>query len=165
MANVKNIIVGALAIVGATSIAERGAYAGGQAIANNIEYKVSKPSVDLNRSLEGIIIVTLPIGITNNNSFAITIDSFLGQIFYGEVYLSDIEIREPLTLNPEKYTKIHLTFAVDLNEALTDATGSFIHTGFTTLLNRLYLKGNIQILSGTFSGGVYVPIEMPIPIA
>ncbi|MGH1338290.1 MAG: hypothetical protein ACRBFS_19355 [Aureispira sp.] len=164
MADLKDLVVGSLALVGVMAVAERGAYAVGEEIGNNIDYQVNKPIVNLNRSLEGIVLVTLPVGITNDNSFSIQIDKFQGKIFYGQTYLSDILINQPLSLGANKYTKVKLLFEADINEAMTSVAGNYINTGTTSLLNSLYLKGVLQILSTSFSGSLSIPIELPIPI-
>lgn len=164
MATTRDIMTMTLAIVGVAAIAERGAIAAATQVSNNIDSKIGTPSVNLNRSTEGIVIVSLPISITNNNSFSIKIDNFKGRVFYGDTYLSDLNIGRPLLLEANKHTKLTLTFAADINRAMTDVVSNFINDGLSTLLGRLYLKGELEVFSGSFFGSLRIPVDTTIPI-
>lgn len=164
MAKVKQILTTGLAVVGIAAIAERGAYKVANDIAKNIDYRVDRPSTNLDDALNGKVFVKVPIGITNNNSFSIKIDGFIGKIFYGETYLSSLSIKDPLTLTAHKHIKSNLGFEVDINKFMTSAASNYIQNGLTVLLGRLYLKGEIKILSNSIVGSLAIPIDVPIPI-
>ena len=164
MPEAKDITIGGLALVGGVSIAKESAALAGAIIINNVSYVRGQPVVSLANIGQGELDIRIPVTILNSNIFSITIDKFLGTVAYGEIPISDILIPDQFTLVAEEAILIDLFFTLDLPELVQDVFDAFQNGGFGTILNKIYLDGNLFILGSTFIGQVKLPINTSFSI-
>lgn len=164
MAESKDLILGGLALVGGVSLGKAAIAHGAALTINNISHSVGKPKVSLANIATGKVDITVPVYVLNSNSFSITIDKFLGNVAYGAIPLGVVEIPDQFTLVSGENIALDLFFSVDISNTIAGVFNSVMNGGFSAILDKIYLKGDLYILGGTFFGQVKIPIETTIPI-
>jgi len=164
MADTKNLIIGGLALFGGVTIAKEAVELGVNRTINNINYTLGRANVSLVDIGNGNIDIALPVFILNENEFSIKIDKFLGNVAYGTVPLGLIEIPDEFTLISGESIALNLFFKVDISDTVQGVFRAGQNGGFGALLEKIYLKGELFILGGSFFGQVSIPIESTISI-
>lgn len=159
----QKVIVGGLAMFGAITIAQAAAEAALNSFIDGIQYTTGKANTSLVDIGNGNISIEVPVTIVNNNAFGVSIDKFIGDVYYGAVYLSAVHIPSSFRLIPNEAVEIKLQFTVNINKTVQGVFGA-ASNGFSSLLEKIMLKGNIYILGGSMIGQVKVPIETAIDI-
>lgn len=157
----KNIAFKALAVVGAFFL---GKYLFDQVINsayNRITYSFGRPNVDF-RGLANyppVVKVILPMTITNKNPVGVTIQSFVGEIFYGNVKLSNVNIPQGGLLPANGELTLNLELNIQGIQVINDIVTSLGQTGtYSTLINVIKLKGVLET-------SIYrVPVETNISL-
>lgn len=160
----KDLIIGGFALVGGVKIAKEAVEFGVNRTINNINYALGRANVSLADIGNGNIEITLPVFILNENEFSIEIDSFFGNVAYGTVPLGLIEIPEKFTLITGESIALNLFFKVNISNTVQGVFQAGQNGGFGALLEKIYLKGELFILGGSFFGQVKIPIESEISI-
>lgn len=147
MKNKKNIAYKVLAIAGAFFI---GKYIVDSIINyayNRITYSFGRPTVEW-RGLANyppVVKVILPMTIINKNPIGVTIDRFVGELFYGNVKLSDVIIPSGGLLPANGQLILNLDINIQGVQVIQDIMNSISQTGtYTTLINVIKLKGNLE---------------------
>lgn len=166
MANTKDVLVGGLAVVGGIYLAKMGIEYAVNKIIDNISYVLGRPSVSLTDIANGNITVTLPVTILNSNPFTINLDGFFGDVAYGQVPLGNISVPGGLNLLPDEAILVELVFTVNLQNTINGVFNAAYTGGFGALLDKIYLVGEIIVLStnNSFLGQISIPIETSISI-
>lgn len=158
MAKQKNgIATKGLAIFGGLALLGIGVKKTIEKIISNVTITPGNPSMDNTPFHNGYIRTNIPLSITNNNPFPIGVNSFFGQITYGEVLLGDVAL--PVGFHvPSGTTRV---IGMSFNIPIAKVTGDIlllIQEGdiFNAILNTIELNGIIQ-LSGNF-------LNAPIPL-
>lgn len=164
MANVKDLIVGGLALTGSLTIGKSAIEHGLTRTINNINYTLGRAVVNVADIGRGNVGVTLPVFILNENEFSIKIDKFLGNVDYGAVPLGSILIPDQFTLVSGESIALDLFFTVNISNTVQGVFNAAHGSGFSAVLNPIYLKGELFVLGGSIFGQVQIPIETTIPI-
>jgi len=128
---------------------------------NRIQYTFGRPSVDFSQLLYSPpnIRVTLPMNVKNNNPIAVTVTQFTGELFYGNIKLSNISIPAPANIPANGTGTLYLTFNVQALQLINDVVSSITTTGsYTTLVNVMKLRGTLE------TSILRVPIETNISL-
>lgn len=164
MAKAKDILIGGLALAGGVTLAKGAIEYGLNRTIKNITYTLGRATVSLARIGSGIVEIKLPVFILNENEFSIKIDKFLGAVAYGSVPLGDILIPDEFTLISGESIAINLFFDVNISSTVQGVFLSAQNGGFGAVLDKIYLKGDLFVLGGSFFGQVKIPIETTIKI-
>lgn len=164
MANTKDLIIGGLALAGGVTLAKGAAEYSINRTINNITYTLGKATVSLANLGSGNVEIKQPVFILNQNEFSITIDKFLGNVSYGAVPLGSILIPDKFTLVTGENIALDLVFEVNISNTITGVFQSAQNSGFSALLEKINLKGELFILGGSFFGQVTIPVETSISI-
>lgn len=166
-----------LAAIG-TGVVIKGMFnAAAQRFKENLVIIPVKPKPLFHKMDDDILVIQLPLLITNNNPFQITFSSFKGVGYYGQrlldaqgneipnsgLELGDIFVSQlvPVAQGETGFVTIEIEFSI--RDVVEDvyfmfASGSFV------LTNSVWIYGYINILGDTISGGIDYPIAQPIPI-
>jgi LEA14-like dessication related protein len=128
---------------------------------NRITYTFGRPSVDFSQLLMSppTVRITLPMEVKNNNPLSVTVTRFDGELFYGNLKLSNISIPAPANLPANGTGTLYLTFNVQALQLINDVVSSITRTGsYTTLVNVLRLRGTLE------TSILRVPIETNISL-
>lgn len=163
MAKAKDLIIGTLALTGGLSIGKSAIEYGLTRTINNINYTLGRAKVGLAKIGQGIIGITLPVFILNGNEFDIEIDKFLGDVAYGTVPLAGILIPDKFVLVSGESIALDLFFEVSIPNTVQGVFNAG-QNGSSSILNPIYLKGELFVLGGSLFGQVQIPIETTIPL-
>ncbi|NDD83720.1 hypothetical protein EBZ38_05470 [bacterium] len=156
-----NIAFKALAVVGVFFLGKYLVDAIVNAAYNRITYSFGRPSVDF-RGLANyppVIKVILPMTIENKNPIGVTITSFVGEIFYGNIKLSDVIIPQGANVPANGQATLNLNLDIQGVQLINDVVNSMAQTGtYSTLINVLKLKGVLE------TSMYRVPIETNISL-
>lgn len=147
MKNKKNIAYKVLAIAGAFFI---GKYIVDSIINyayNRITYSFGRPTVEWRglANFPPVVKVILPMTVINKNPIGVTIDRFVGELFYGNVKLSDVIIPSGGLLPANGQLILNLDINIQGVQVIQDIMNSISQTGtYTTLINVIKLKGNLE---------------------
>ncbi len=159
----QKVVVGGLAIFGAITIAQAAGEAALNGFIEGIEYTTGKAKTSLADIGNGNVSIEVPVTILNTNAFGVSIDKFIGAVYYGAVYLSAVHIPSSFRLIPNEAVEIKLKFIVNINKTVQGVFGA-ASNGLSSVLEKITLKGNIYVLGGSMIGQVKVPIETAIDI-
>lgn len=162
--NTKDIIVGGLALVGGAYLVKTGIEYAGAKLIENISYIKGRPSLNFDDIAQGFINITLPVTVLNLNPFNIHIDHFFADVDYGTVWLGEVMIWETFDLVPNEAITINITFSVHIPNAIVGIFTAASQGGFSALLNKIYLKGNLAVFGNSFLGQINIPIEQEISL-
>ncbi len=164
MAETKDIIIGTLALVGGAYLVKAGVeYAVGK-LMDNISYIKGRPTINLDNIAQGYINITLPVTVLNQNPFNIHIDHFFADVDYGAVWLGKVMVVETFDLMPDEAITINITFSVHIPNAINGIFTAASQGGFSALLNKIYLKGNLAVFGNSFLGQINIPVETEISL-
>jgi len=154
--NVKNGLAG----IGVAAIAATVVGFAANAIYNNIEYELENTSFNFDSILQGRIGADLQIKIRNGNAVGATITHVIGQVFYGDLKLTDVNAPLPIRIPPNGIGTGTIRLSVAAATLTNDIINAFSGAGnvYNTLVNRLRFKGTI------YTNIVNVPVNMTIPI-
>jgi len=114
---------------------------------NRISYTFGKPSVDFRglANFPPVIKVILPMTIINKNPIGVTVTSFVGEIFYGNIKLSDVIIPQGEVIPANGQATLNLNFNIQGTQVINDIVASLGQTGtYSTLINVIKLKGVLE---------------------
>jgi len=143
----KNIAFKALVVVGAFFL---GKYLVEQIINyayNNISYEFGRPNVDFRglANFPPFIKVILPMKVINNTPVGVTVTNFTGEIFYGNIKLSDVIIPQGALIPAKGEATLYLNLNIQGTQLIQDITNSLAQTGtYSTLINVIKLKGVLE---------------------
>jgi hypothetical protein len=126
---------------------------------SKISYTFGSPNLNYNGLLNypPIVRVNLPMTITNRNPVGVQVNRLDGELFYGSVKISDVNIVIPAQIPANGSGFLNLQFDVTAQQLIADLTQAWqTGGGYSTLVNRLVLKGIID------TNVIRIPIETPI---
>lgn len=128
---------------------------------NKIEYSFGRPNVDLTGMMlyPPVVRVVLPMTIQNNNNIGVTVTSFRGEIFYGNIKLSDVLIPNGVVIPAKGSGLMNLNLTIEATQVIQDIIQSINSGGaYNTLVNVIRLKGFLE------TDLLRVPIETNISL-
>lgn len=129
---------------------------------SSISYSFGKPTFNFNTLLlnPSSLEVNLPLTIENKNPIGITITNFKGQLFYGNLKLSDVVIPVGGVLPANGSNTFNLKLNIVAIQLINDIVRSIQNSGaYSTLVNVIKLKGTLE--TSTFR----VPVDTNISLA
>jgi hypothetical protein len=143
----KNTLSNLFALVGIGYLISIVASKAGSSIWSKIELGYGNPSFNFDGLLSPTpsIAVTLPVSIQNNNNVGITVTSFVGELYYGTVKISNVSIPLTTAVPANGMVNTILAFNVEAAQLINDIMTSLQTTGtYSTLVNQLRLKGVVE---------------------
>lgn len=143
----KTTISNLFALVGIGYLLSMIASKAGSNIWSKIQLGYGTPSFNFDQLLSPnpSIAVTLPVSIQNNNTIGITVTSFVGELFYGNVKVSNVSIPLVTAVPANGMVNTILAFNVEAIQLIDDILTSLQTTGtYSTLVNQLRLKGVVE---------------------
>jgi hypothetical protein len=137
----------AFALVGAYFIGKYLVDAVINAVYNRIEYSFGRPNVDFRGLLNTppVIRVVLPMTIINKNPIGVTVTQFIGEMFYGNIKLSDVIIPQGALVPANGQATMNLNLDIQGAQLISDVVNSMSQTGtYSTLINVVKLKGVLE---------------------
>ena len=129
---------------------------------SNISYSFGRPTFNFNNLLLSppSLEVNLPMTIENKNPIGITITNFKGQLFYGNLKLSDVVIPVGGLIPSNGSYTFNLRLNVFATQLINDIVTSISQTGaYGTLVNVIKLKGVLE------TSTLRVPVDTNISFA
>jgi hypothetical protein len=114
---------------------------------NRISYTFGRPNVDFRglANFPPVIKVILPMTVINKNPIGVTITSFVGEMFYGNIKLSDIIIPQGENIPANGQATLTLNLNIQGTQVINDIVASLGQTGsYSTLVNVIKLKGVLE---------------------
>jgi len=143
----KNIAFKALAVIGAYFIGKFIVDSVINYAYNRITYSFGRPTIDW-RGLANyppVIKVILPMTVVNKNPIGVTINNFVGELFYGAIKMSDVIIPQGGLLPANGELTLNLNVNIQGLQVIQDVINSMAQTGtYSTLVNVIKLKGYIE---------------------
>ena len=162
MGKAKDLLIAGLALKGVAEIAENSIDEATAIFINNIKYSIGKPNASITRLEFGLVDIQLPVTVTNRNPITISVDKFLGEVSYGLVPLSIIEIPTNFSLEQDAATIINLNFEVNIQSTVEGVFNAAQNGGFSALLEDFHLVGEIFILGSIRQ--IAIPVDLKIPL-
>jgi len=160
MSKLKDTVKTGLILLGAGAAASMLGGAVFNAAYNKISYEFVDAQFKFNQLLQGRVGVDIRIKIKNGNSVGVTVTHVEGEVKYGNLKLSDVNLPLPIQIpaNGETIGTINLsiqamTFVSDIIAAFQPGSNVY-----NTLVNRLKFKGII------YTNIVNIPIDINIPV-
>lgn len=128
---------------------------------NRITYSFGRPSVDFSGLLmnPATVRVTLPMEVKNNNPIGVVVTNLVGEIFYGNIKLTNVIIPAPAQIPANGTGIINLQLNIVATQLINDIVNSINRTGtYSTLVNVIKLKGTLE------TSLLRVPIETNISL-
>lgn len=114
---------------------------------NRITYSFGRPNVDF-RGLANyppVIKVLLPMTVINKNPIGVNVTSFVGEMFYGNIKLSDVIIPQGTLIPANGQGILNLNINIQGLQLINDVITSMSQTGtYGTLVNVIKLKGVLE---------------------
>lgn len=132
-----------------------------KAISKKINISFGQPSFNYSFLLSAnpFLRVNWPLIVNNQNKAGLTINDFSGKLYYGNVYLSDINLPLPSVIPASGTGTLYLEFDVYATQLITDLIQNITNQGaYNTILNQLRVKGYLSTNLGA------VPINQPISL-
>lgn len=121
--------------------------------------------------------IEVPILLTNNNPFTISMDSFEGEVWYGQrlldnegkvipnsgLKLSNVLVSTMQDIDSGETGNVKFKFQVDISDTLRDAY-LLASNGQMAITTTLWIYGYINLFGDSIRGGVRYPIAQPINI-
>jgi LEA14-like dessication related protein len=127
----------------------------------NIEYVFGNPVIDW-RGLANypqVIKVNLPMTVINKTPVTVTVKSFVGELYYGNIKVSNIVIPQSSVVPAKGQATFDLKIDIQAMQVINDIIASLGQTGtYSTLINVLKLKGVLE------TSMYRIPIETNISI-
>lgn len=168
-----------LAFIGVAVVIQGVVSSAAQQFINNIIRIPLKIKLDWSKLTNGSdkLGVELPMLLTNNNPFTIGLDSFEGEVWYGQrllddngnvipntaLKLSNVFVPAMQDIDSGETGNIKFKFEVDISDTLEDAY-LLASNGQVPITTTLWIYGYLNIFGDNLRGGVRLPIAQPINI-
>lgn len=166
-----------LAFAGIVAIGNTLLSAAAQTFIKNISIIPLKMKLNWANLNQGELLVNLPILLTNNNSFSISMDSFEGEVWYGQrlldekgnvrpnsgMKLSDVLVPAMQPIGAGETGNLGFQFGVNISNTLKDAY-LLASKGQVPITTTLWIYGYLNLFGDNIRGGVRFPIAQPINI-
>lgn len=127
-------------------------------ISDKLKVKPGAARVNLS-SFPAVFRVIWEMEIENKTGINVTIQHLFGEVFFGEIKLSDVSIYQPVTLFAGQNNTVEFVLEIPPITLIGDIVASIIQNGIGTFFNKIRFKGLLK------TSLVNVPINMFIPIA
>lgn len=159
-----NVATKGLAIFGGLALLGMGVQKAIEKIISNVTVIPGNPSMDNTPFANGYIRTNIPLTITNSNPFPIGVNSFFGDISYGDLLLGQVNLPVGFHVPSGSTRIVGLNFNIPIAKVTSDLL-LLIQQGdvFNAILNTIELNGIIQ-LSGNFLNAPIYLNNIKIPI-